>query len=364
MASKILRAFNSVVQRRDASARQTPAGIAFDGAIDDIDVAGLVTVGRGPIADIAIDGDRDTVVVTHPGADCITVINPETLGVIGSVRIDGEPFAVAVANDRAYVSIASTGRDAVVEIDTITGTVLAEYPLAFSVTALVVSADGKRVFAGRSGDQRIDIAVIDPVAQRVGTIDIATGAGHHLDALRISATGKCLYAATADERGSRLVVVNVETAQVEETIWIGAPIRDVALGNGDIAYVLTSDLDNHGVVHVVELSAGTVIGAIEVGGAPTQLVLTPDATRAYVVDYDRVSVLSTVSNEIVGSIDVGVQPAAVAVRADGGRLYVADYDGLVHAFHTALCVPTMYPQFAVAEPVVAPSLFELEAVGV
>lgn len=365
MASKLVRAFNNAVRRHVTAVPAAPAGVTFNGAIDDIDVAGLVNVGRGPIADIAIDGDRDTVVVTNAGAGCVTVINPETLAVIGSVRLGGEPFAAVVANDRAYVSVASTGRDAIVEVDTITGTVLTEYPLAFSVTALAVSPDGKRVFAGRSGDQRIDIAVIDTTAERVGTIDVATGTGMRLDALRVDVSGKRLYAATADERGSRLVAINVETAQVEATIWIGAPIRDVALGNNDIAYVLTSDLTDRGVVRVVELSAGTVIDVVEVGGAPTQLALAPDATRAYVVDYDRVSVLSTLNNEIVGSIDVGVQPSAVAVRADNGRLYIADYSGEINAFDTAMSLPALYPQFtAAASVVVAEPLLELEPAGV
>ncbi|WP_241365347.1 hypothetical protein, partial [Klebsiella pneumoniae] len=39
--------------------------------------------------------------------------------------------------------------------------------MAFSVTALAISPDGKRVFAGRTGHDRIDIAVIDTTAERV-----------------------------------------------------------------------------------------------------------------------------------------------------------------------------------------------------
>lgn len=364
LAKNFLRALSSVV-RRDAAPVDAAAGsVTFDGALDDFDVAGLVAVGRGPIGDIAVDADRDTVVVTNTGADCITVINPETLGVVGSVRLGGEPFAVAVANDRAYVSTAAAGHDAIVEVDTITGTVLAEYPLALSVTAITVSPDGKRVFAGRSGQDRIDIAVIDTTAERVGTIDIATGAGVNLDALRVDATGKRVYAATADTRGSRLIAVNAETAQIETTVWIGAPIRDLALGGDSIAYVLTSDRERRGVVHIVDLAAGTVIGAVEVGGAPTQLVLSPDATRAYIVDYDRVSVLCTLANEILGSVNVNAQPAAVAVRRDGGRIYIADYTGHVNVFETAAAaLPGLYPQFVAPELAQAPMPM-LEPVGV
>lgn len=344
MAKNFLRALSNI-GRRDVAVEETPAGsVTFDGALDDVDVAGLVEVGFGPIADIAIDADRETVVVTNSAADCITVINPYTLGRIGSVRLSGEPFAIAAADDRAYVSVSDAGHDTIVVVDTITGAVLTEYPLALTVTALAMSPDGKRLFVGRSGQDRIDIAVIDTTAERVGTIDIATGTGINLDALRVDAAGKRLYAATSSERGSRLVVVNIETAHVEATVWIGSPIRDLALGADGAAYVLTSDRRRRGVVHIVDLHAATVVGSVEIGGAPTQLVLSPDATRAYVVDYDRVIVLCTLTNVILGSIDVNAQPAAVAVRHDGARVYIADYSGHVNVFDVVAALPALYSQ--------------------
>ncbi|MFV8245325.1 MmpL3/TtfA transport complex stabilizer [Mycolicibacterium peregrinum] len=338
----------------------TARSVAFDGALDDIDVAGLAAVGRGPIGDIAVDPERDTVVVTNTGAQSLTVINPHTMGVVGSVRLAGDPFAVVVADDRAYVSVATPGHDAIVAVDTITGAVLNEYPLAFSVTALTVSPDGKRVFAGRAGNERIDIAVIDTTAERVGTIDIATGAGVNLDALQIDSTGKRLYVATSDYRGSRLVVVNTETAQAQATVWIGAPIRDIAIGDG-VAYVLTSDLAHRGVVHTVDLSAGTVVDAVEIGGAPTQLVLGTDATRAYVVDYDRVIVWCTLTSEIQGSIDVHEQPAAVALQDNGTRLYIADYAGQVNVFDVA---ESLYSQLVSTDAVEMHQLPALAPAGV
>ncbi|MDH6198984.1 DNA-binding beta-propeller fold protein YncE [Mycobacterium frederiksbergense] len=358
MAKNFLRALSDLARRdrhdgavEDASAH----GVVFDGALDDLDVAGLAEVGRGPIGDIAVDPDRDTVVVTNAGAESLTVINPHTLGLVGSVRLAGDPFAVVVADDRAYVSVTTAGHDSIVTVDTVTGEVLAEYPLAFSVTALAISPDGKRVFAGRTGLNRIDIAVIDTTAERVGTIDIATGTGVNLDAMRVDATGKRLYVATSDVRGSRLVVIDAETAQAQATVWIGAPIRDLAISDG-IAHVLTSDRERRGVVHTVDLTAATVVDAVEVGGAPTQLVLSPDATRAYVVDYDRVTVWCTLTSQIQGSVNVHAQPAAVAVRQDGTRLYVADYAGQVNAFDVAAALPALYSDLVSAEFAELPAL--------
>lgn len=362
MAKNFLRALTDAVRsgRGDRAIDDASAhSVVFAGALDDIDVAGLAEVGRGPIGDIAVDPDRATVVVTNPAAASLTVVNPHTLGLVGSVRLAGDPFAVVLADDHAHVSVAAPGHDSIVTVDTLTGAVLAEYPLAFSVTALAISPDGKRVFAGRAGHERIDIAVIDTTAERVGTIDIATGSGVNLDALQVDATGKRLYVATSDFRGSRVVVVNTETAQVQATVWIGAPIRDIAVGDS-VAYVLTSDLEHHGVVHTVDLAAATVVDAVEVGGAPTQLVLSPDATRAYLVDYDRVTVWCTLTGQVQGSVDVHAQPSAVAVSAEGTRLYIADYAGHVNVFDVA---ETLYAELVTAEAVELPALPALAPVG-
>nr|MDT0523779.1 hypothetical protein [Streptomyces sp. DSM 41633] len=136
-------------------------------------------------------------------------------------------------------------------------------------------------------------------------------------------------------------------------------IRDIAIGDG-VAYVLTSDLEHRGVVHTVDLSAGAVVDAVEVGGAPTQLVLSPDATRAYLVDYDRVIVWCALTSEIQGSMDVHAQPAAVAVRDNGTRLYIADYAGHVNVFDVA---ESLYSQLVSADAVEMHELPALQVAG-
>lgn len=327
-------------------------------AVDpDVTRVGAVAVGRGPIGDIAVG---TAAVVTNPADDTVSLFHPDALAVDGVIAVPGEPFAVAVSDDRAYVSTSSSTYDAVSVIDTNTKTVIATYSLAFSVTALAVSPDGKRVYVGRTGDGYVDVAVIDTTAERVGTIDIATGAGIGVDALEVDPTGKRLYVATTDARGSALLVVDTETARLERSVTIGSPIRDIAFADGT-AYVLTSDRDRGGVVHVIDLSTNQITDTVELGiGAPTQMVLSPDKTRAYIVDYDHVAVLCTLSLEVVNSVTVSARPSGVAVSSDGGRLYVADYAGGVTAFTVASTMPLLYSQFMATDPIAVPELRELE----
>jgi YVTN family beta-propeller protein len=337
----------------------TPDPHVNDEAHVDPDAApvGTIAVGRGPIGDIAAGA---TIVVTNYGDDSVSFLNRETLAVEDIIGVPGEPFAAVISDDRAYVSTSSASHDAVSVIDTNTRTVLATYPLAFGVSALAVSPDGKRVYAGRNGHDHVDVAVIDTTAERVGTIDIATGAGIGIDAIAVDPRGKRLYVATTDARGSQLVVVNAETARVDRKVWVGSPIRDLAFADGT-AYVLTSDRDRGGVVNVIDLSTNRITDTVELGiGAPTQMTLSPDKARAYVVDYKRIAVLCTLSLEVVNTVTVDARPSCVAVNFDGDRLYVADYTGDVSAFSIASTLPLLYSQFVATDPIVLPELRELE----
>src|SRR4051794_16390334 len=318
---------------------------------------GTVAVRRGPIGDIAAG---DVVVVTNPGHDSISFLNPDGLVREQTIGVPGEPFAVVISGDRAYVSTTSANYDSVSVIDTNTRTVIATYPLAFGVTALAVSPDGKRVYAGRTGDNHVDVAVIDTTAERVGTIDIASGAGIGIDAITVDPTGKRLYVATTDVRGSQLVVVDAETTRVDRKVWVGSPIRGVAFADGT-AYVLTSDRDRGGAVSVIDMVANRITDTIELGiGAPTQMTLSPDKTRAYIVDYDHVSVLCTLTHEVVTTVTVDARPSCVTVNSDGGRLYVADYAGDVSVFSIASTLPLLYSQLVATDPIALPEARELE----
>jgi YVTN family beta-propeller protein len=315
----------------------------------DITYVGAAAVRRGPIGDVA--ANVGAVVVTNYGDDSVSFVNPDTLVVEDTIGVPGEPFAAVVSDDRAYVSTSSASHDAVSVIDTNTRTVIATYPLAFGVTALAISPDGKRVYAGRTAQDHVDVAVIDTTAERVGTIDIATGAGIGLDAITVDPTGKRLYVATTDARGSQLVVVNAETARVDRKVWVGSPIRDLAFVD-DTAYVLTSDRVKGGAVSVIDMSTNRITDTIELGiGAPTQMTLSPDKTRAYIVDYDHVAVLCTLTHELVNTVTVDARPACATVNSDGGRLYIADYAGGVNAFSIASTLPLLYSQLVATEPI-------------
>ncbi len=319
-----------------------------NGAKADVVLERRLNVSRGPVGDLA--AANGAVVLTHAGDDSVSVLDPATLAVRATIDVGGEPLAVVVSDDRAYVSVAAASYDAVAVIDLGTNTVLKTYPVAFGVTALAVSPDGKRVYAGRTGQDRVDVAVIDVTAERVGTVDIGRGPAANIDALRVDPNGKRLYLAVTDVSGSRLIVVDTETSLVSRVVPVGSPIRDIAYAGGAI-YVLTSDRAVGGAVHVLDLSTMRTTDAVNLAGAPTQLVMSTDQARAYVVDYDRVAVLCTLSLDVVDSLKVEARPACVAQGDDGARLYIADYDGGLSVFSVESSVAMLYSQFLATDPI-------------
>ncbi|MCF6388160.1 hypothetical protein L2K20_14370 [Mycobacterium sp. MBM] len=308
--------------------------------------AGSVAINRGPIVDLT--ANADTILVANYGDDSVALVRPDSAGLPALVSVDGEPLAVALTDDLAFVLTSAVEADTVEVIDTRTHTVVGSYPLAFSVTAVLAGPDGKRAYAARAGHDHVDVAVIDVTAERVGTIDIGSGAGSTIDALAMDAAGRRLYVGVTTSRGSRVVVVDIETARARKSIALGAPIRDLAVAADGTVYVLTSDLQARGVIEVIDPSTFAVTARIDAGTLPIQMSLSLDGARVYVVDYDRVTALCTVTHEVVETLTVGARPVATALNSAGDRLYVADVEGNVTAFRVAAPTPMYSPFDAVS----------------
>ena len=350
----------------DTSVLRVTGDALADAVGDDVVLERRILVGQGPIGDIAVSSaEKDLAVVVNVADQSVSIFEPAARPVGENIAVAGEPFAVIATHDRAYVATGSDGHDAVSTIDLETGAVVATFPLALGVTALAASPDGNRVYAGRAAHDRVGVTVIDTVDGSVEGIDIGCGPAVSLDALCMDPGGKRLYVAVTDVSGSRLVIVDDETSQVQRVVGVGSPIRDIAQA-GDTVYVLTSDRAVGGAVHVIDLLTNRVTGSVITGGAPTQLVVGRDQARAYIVDYDRVVVLCALSLEIVDSLPFEARPSCVALGKDGSHLYVADYSGIVHKYSVESTIEKLYSHFLATDPIAlsVPRARELQTAAV
>jgi YVTN family beta-propeller protein len=296
---------------------------------------GSIAVGRGPIADIAVDPDGATIIATNSGDHSVSVLNARTLGVEASAPVAGEPFAVATARGRAFVAASEPSFDSVSAIDTRADAFLASLPLDLQVVSIAASRDGRRLFVSGTGPETADLAIVDVESGRVHTVAVAD-ADSIVGTVRVSSNGRFVYVATSDTYRGKLTVIDTATARIAGVVPTFSPIQDFVLsGNGSVAYVLGRDPEYGGFVETIDITTTRVLATRWIGGHPTQFALGIAETRMYIVDVDRVAVACTITNEIVDAIAVGTQPSCVAVSPHGGRVYVADYTGAVTAFAVA-----------------------------
>jgi len=308
---------------------------------------GSIDVKRGPIGDIAVDGDW--IVATNSGGESVSVLSARMLQVEATVPVAGEPFAVTTAGGRAFVAASAATYDAVSAIDARTKTFLASLPLDLDVVSVAAGPDGRRLFVAGTRPDSADLAIVDVESGRVDTVAVADPEDI-VGAVRVASDARRVYVATSDAERGKLTAVDVAKARIVGVVPTVAPIQDFVLsGDGGVAYVLGRDPEYGGVVDTIDTARRRLLTSAWIGGHPTQFALGSDGNRLYIVDVDRVAVLCPITNEIVDAILVGANPSCVATSPDGGRLYVADYSGVVTAF--AIPIPSSFGELVDAEAI-------------
>lgn len=318
-----------------------------------------LTVGRGPIADISVDPSDGLVYVANHVDDSVAVLDPVTLGPAQIISGVTEAFAIQARNGRAYVSTVTGAHDAVTVIDTLATSEPVTHPVSMAVRALTVSADGRYVYAARTGRDGADVAVIDTADGQVVTIDLKTRVEASAEAITMSRDGSRLYVVTADHIGGEFIAIDTRSRRVLGGLAFPSPLRDVVAGPAGTVFVASGDSADGGIVDIVDTRSLRVVDSIHVGGAVTQLMVNAEGSRLYVVNGDRISVICPATHEIVDTITVVAEPSCIAESADGKRLFIADYTGGVTLLTVASSTESLLAKMMAADIIDVPML-ELE----
>jgi DNA-binding beta-propeller fold protein YncE len=332
-------------------------------------MAGEINAGRGAVSGMATSPDGDVLMTTHFGDDSVSLIDTAKGAVALTVVDIEESFAVAMSGNRAYVSSVSAEHDSVLAFDTESNEIVAEYPLAFNVTDLAVSPNGRHLYAGRTDVEGADVAILDTKTGKEDSVRVADTAGTTIGCVRVSPEGRRLYVAANGSSTAHLVMVDAVQKRVLNAVEITSPIRDIALSpDGATAYVGSAGPDFGTVLDIIDTRTSTITTTHKIGdvaGLLAQLTVSRDGERAYLVGDQNVTVLSTATQDVIGSIAVDGDPSCAIESPDGKRLYIADYAGTVTVLEIAVAaaradVPTADDELTAPRPWAVPDLLLLE----
>ncbi len=131
-----------------------------------------IAVGRGAVSGIAVGSDGGLLTVTHHGDDSVSLVNTNDAAAALTITDVDEPFAVAMSGRRAYVSSVAEGQDEILALDTESEYIVGAYPVAFSITDLAVSPNGRYLYAARAGADGADVAILDTATGKKNSVSI------------------------------------------------------------------------------------------------------------------------------------------------------------------------------------------------
>ncbi|CAN5484689.1 hypothetical protein BH11ACT6_BH11ACT6_23490 [soil metagenome] len=350
----------------EASAEAQPAvsadALAEVGSTTSFAAVGRAVVGAGAITAMAANAFDGRLVVADYTADRVSVLDGHTLAVVSTIDDTPEPYGLAVARGRTYVSTVSGSHDSVTVTDA--DSVVATHSLADSVQDIVVDREARQVYVARTGRDGADIAVIDTATGAVNTVDLDSRPGEVSNALSISGDGRRLVLATTDQLGGRLVVVDIASLTVMDALSVAEPVRGLAACHDGAAVWVATDDDAKGLVDIVDLRSRRVLGTVEIGSPVRQLMLSGVGDRVYAVTAEAVVVVCTGTCQVVDTIDIGTEPSCITESVDGSRLYIADFEGRVALFSVASATPSLLERMSTPEALAGPAVRQLARAGV
>jgi YVTN family beta-propeller protein len=209
-------------------------------------------------------------------------------------------------------------------IDLDTGKVKKTLPTGDGPHEVAVSPDGTVALVTNYGNSKAEgnsLTVIDVGAGKViSTIDLGKFKWPH--GVRFLDGGR---AAVTAEANKALLVVNVETGEVESEIHTKQDDSHMVAVTPDGSRAFVANMGS-GNVTAIDLDGGRVLAQIETGEGAEGIDVTPDGKEVWVTnrEADTVSVLDAASLEVLVTVPCATFPIRVRITPDGRHALVSN----------------------------------------
>lgn len=294
--------------------------------LDSLKVIGDIHVGPR-VHGMAVQADGSRLFTTSEGDNTLRIFDTLTDKLISEIKLTGRPNQCAVTPDGKYVAVPIRDADSVDIVDTAQQRVVKTLPVKAPHNAFNAGSN-RYIFVSSMGDHAINMIDLEKMDYAA---NIPTGGVPR--PYVITRDGRTMYAALSDLHGfamvdipERRVVRRVEMPAEHPTPHEhpGEPINTLthglALSPDERELWVTSLLDD--AMYVYDVSSQKIVGHVTVGSGPNWVAFSPDGKYVCVSNAadDDVSIIDVKVRYEVARLKVGRVPKRlVAASVPGGE---------------------------------------------
>ena len=268
---------------------------------------------------IALPLGADVLAVANRGGTSITLIEPQTMQVVGKVEVGLDPHEIAIGPDPRYAYVSNYGGSygtslSVVDLQTREARDISIAPLTGPHG--IVSVAGKIWF---TAERSRSIGRYDPATDRVDWVGRTNQNGSHMLAVR--ADGSVAYTANMTNATASIspvgsgpesvAKVNVQVVGGSEGIALSPDGKELWVGSR-----------NFNGISIIDTATEQVIATILPGTFAYRLTFSPDGRHVFVPRAGEVAVIDATKRSQVRTIALKSLPISVLIMPDNRTMYV------------------------------------------
>jgi YVTN family beta-propeller protein len=250
--------------------------------------------------------------------NAVAVLDTRTNKVMKTIPIPTGPHGMVVTPDGRWVYASSDGDSVVSIIDTTTDQVASKIDVGATPHGLAITPDGSRVLVAGFGTDQVE--AIDTTTNQV-VWQVAVPQPHNI---AISPDGKTAYAASQKPDAQSLAVIDIASGTQLDSAPLDKTPRalNVSPDGADIVYTLAG-VD---ALQVMDLGALQLDTEIPTGASPHHPLFTPDGKLGLVVSQGpgTLDLFDPATFTSSGTVKVGTMPHWIAASSDSHWAYVTN----------------------------------------
>ena len=248
----------------------------------------------------------------------IAVLDTASNKVVKTIPVPAGPHGLVVTPDGRWVYASSDGDSVVSVIDTRSDELTASIEVGPTPHGLAITPDGSRVLVAGFGTNSVE--AIDTSTNAVAW-QVAVPQPHNI---AITPDGQTAYAASQKEGAQALAIIDLASSTQTGSISLDHTPRalNISPDGAEVAYTLAS-VD---ALQILDLSSQQLETQIPTGASPHHPLYTPDGKLGLVVSQGpgTLDVFDPSTYTAVGSIKVGTMPPWIGVTSDSRWAYVTN----------------------------------------